>query len=104
MTTKKHEINTLEITPTAFPDLNKKLQQTPDHETTEIVVQRMKHKHIRLMQTMSEAEQIQYIMSQLTGLSDADLDELDAEDSAALSEIIFGYMKRYAQLAKEFMA
>jgi len=104
MSTKKHEPITLDITPTIFPELNKKLQQDPQHETTVITVARMKHKHIRLMQDMSEAKQIQFIMAELTGLNEIDLDELDAEDSAALSEIIFGFMRKYAELAKEFMA
>ncbi len=94
----------LEIMPTVFPDLNKKMEQSPDHETCEITVLRMKHKHIRNMQAMSEAKQLHYVMSELTGLTAKDLDELDAEDSAALSEIIFGYMKKYADVAKQMMA
>lgn len=92
---------TLQINPTVFEDFNKKNGLAADHVTTQIIVERMKHKHIRVMQAMKEADQIHYIMSQLTGLSQADLDELDAEDSAALSEIIFGFMKKYAMMARE---
>ena len=94
----------LEIMPTVFPDLNKQLNQTDDHETVEIAVQRMKHKHIRVMQSMSEDKQMHYILSELTGLSSRDLDELDAEDSAALTEVILGYIKKFAKLAQKMSA
>ena len=93
----------LKIAPTVFPDLNTKKGLEADQETSEIIVQRMKHKHIRQMQSMSEQKQIHYIMSELTGLSQKDIDELDIEDSAALSEIIFGFMKKYANIAKDLM-
>lgn len=103
MSKSKHQPIILEIVPTIFPVLNKKLDQDPAIETGSITVQRMKHKHIRKMQTLSDEEQVQYVMTELTGLSAEDIDELDAEDSAQLSEVIFGFMKKYAEIAKDFM-
>jgi len=91
----------IEITPTIFPQMNAKCNLPPDHKTSIISVKRLKHGHLRSMQRMNEADQIHYLMSQLTGLSQTDLDELDVEDSAKLSEVIFGFMRRYAQIAKE---
>lgn len=87
--------------PTAFPDYNKAHGLSEEHETKTLKVQRMKHKHFRKMQSMPEAKQIHYIMGELTGLSQNDIDELDAEDSAALSEVIFSFMKKYADIAKQ---
>ena len=91
------------VVPTVFPDLNKKNGYPDDHETSSIEVQRMKHKHFRKMQSMQEQKQIHYVMSALTGLSDNDLDELDVEDSAKLSEVIFSFMQHHAELAKKMM-
>lgn len=91
----------LDITPTIFVQYNKKANLPTDHLTSALTVQRLKHGHLRSMQRMDEGEQIHFLMSALTGLDQADLDELDIEDSAKLSEIIFGFMKRYAQIAKE---
>ena len=90
----------LEIRAKIFPDYNSKNDLPKDHEITELRVRRMKHKHLRKMQTMREDRQIHYIMSELTGLSSADLDELDIADSAALSRIIFNYMNEFADIAK----
>ena len=92
---------TIKIIPTVFPQLNAKSNLAADHQTTTITVKRLKHGHLRHMQRMNEGDQIHYLMSQLTGLSQDDLDELDVEDSAQLSETIFGFMRRYAQIAKE---
>tara|TARA_R110000868_G_scaffold78286_11_gene223650 strand:- start:395 stop:703 length:309 start_codon:yes stop_codon:yes gene_type:complete len=92
---------TIEIFPTVFPQLNAKNNLPADHETTSVVVKRLKHGHLRNLQRMGEEEQIHFLMGELTGLSQSDLDELDVEDSAKLSEAIFGFMKRYAQIAKE---
>ncbi|OGT45278.1 MAG: hypothetical protein A3E83_08410 [Gammaproteobacteria bacterium RIFCSPHIGHO2_12_FULL_41_20] len=93
---------TLNLTvPTVFPKHNVKQGLPVDHVTTSLEVARLKHKHFRKMQTMAEEQQIHYIMSELTGLSSDDVDELDAEDSAALSEIIFGFMKRYADISRK---
>lgn len=103
MSATKPNVIVLDIMPTVFPDLNKKLGYEADHETTKVTVQRMKHKHIRQMQTMSESKQMHFIMTELTGLSANDIDELDAEDSAALSEVIFGFMKKFAAIAKQMM-
>lgn len=91
----------IEIIPTIFPQLNMKNNFPADHQTTSISVKRLKHGHLRNLQRMDEGEQIHFLMSTLTGLTQSDLDELDVEDSAKLSEVIFGFMRRYAQIAKE---
>jgi hypothetical protein len=100
MTQQKDNV-ILEIMPTVFAQLNAKNELPADHETTTLSVKRLKHGHLRAMQRHNEEDQIHYLMTELTGLSQADLDELDAEDSAKLSEVIFGFMRRFAQIAKE---
>jgi len=92
---------TLEILPTVFPQHNLSNNLSNNHETTTLQVKRLKHGHLRAMQRLNEDEQIHFLMTELTGLSQTDLDELDAEDSAKLSEIIFNFMRRFAQVAKE---
>jgi hypothetical protein len=91
----------IDIYPTVFAELNAANNLPADHETKSVIVKRLKHGHLRNLQRMNEEDQIHFLMSTLTGLSQADLDELDVEDSAKLSETIFGFMKRYAQIAKE---
>jgi hypothetical protein len=94
----------LNIRPTIFIDLNKKNGLAADHHSTTITVNRLKHKHLRVMQKLAEVDQMNYILSELTGLSEVDLDELDAEDSAALTEVIFDFMKKYAEIARKMPA
>lgn len=91
---------TLEILPTIFPQFNSQLNLPADHRTTKLTVKRIKHGHLRALQKLNESDQIHFLMTELTGLSQNDLDELDVEDSAKLSEIIFGFMRRYADIAK----
>ncbi len=91
----------LEIMPTVFPQYNLSNNLPNQHETTSLQVKRLKHGHLRSMQRLNEEDQIHFLMTELTGLSQTDLDELDAEDSAKLSEVIFGFMRRFAQVAKE---
>lgn len=97
--TEKRTITLTLVVPTVFPKFNTRNHLDADHLTTSLEVSRMKHKHFRKMQTMPEAQQIHYIMSELTGLASDDIDELDAEDSAGLSKIIFGFMKGYADIS-----
>jgi len=91
----------IEIIPTSFPQFNTKNNLPADHKTAALSVKRLKHGHLRSMQRLNEEDQIHFLMTQLTGLTETDLDELDVEDSAKLSEVIFGFMRRYAQIAKE---
>ena len=90
--------------PTVFPKLNHAKGFTPDYVTHELIVQRMKHKHFRKLQNMREDQQLHYLMGELTGLSQDDIDELDAEDSATLSEILFGFMKKYAEISHKILS
>lgn len=92
---------TLDIMPTIFPMHNASQKLPADFLTTKLTIKRLKHGHLRNMQRLDENEQIHFLMTELTGLSQSDLDELDAEDSAKLSEVIFGFMRRFAQIAKE---
>lgn len=89
--------------PTVFEHYNRHNGIAPGTPVTDLEVKRMKYKHVRKMQTMKEEEQMNYIMRELTGLSQEDLDEVDAEDAAALFEIVFSYMQKYADIAKKAM-
>lgn len=91
----------VDIIPTVFPKFNAKNNLAMDHVTSTLTIARLKHGHLRAMQKMKETDHIHYLMSELTGLSQDDLDELDAEDSAKLSEVIFSFMKGYAKIAKD---
>ncbi len=108
MTTERKEVKdhiVLELAfPTVFPKYNSAKGFAPDHITDKLTVQRMKHKHFRKLQTMREEQQLHYLMGELTGLSQDDIDELDAEDSAALSEILFGFMKKYAEISHKILS
>lgn len=92
---------TIDIMPTIFTEYNVKNNLAPEHETTTLTIKRLKHGHLRAMQSINQEDQIHFLMSELTGLSQNDLDELDVEDSAKLSEVIFGFMQRFAKIAKE---
>lgn len=91
----------VEIFPTVFAQYNATQQLPLDYKTSSLTVKRLKHGHLRTMQTLNDAEQIHFLMTELTGLSQSDLDELDVEDSAKLSEVIFGFLRRYAKIAKD---
>ena len=97
----EHNEIVIDILPTVFPQHNAKNNLPPEHKTAALTVKRLKHGHLRTMQRQNEADQIHYLMAQLTGLAPTDLDELDVEDSAKLSEVIFGFMRRFAEIAKE---
>lgn len=98
---EKQDHVAIEIFPTVFPQHNSKNNLSSDHKTSSLSVKRLKHGHLRAMQRLNEEDQIHFLMSELTGLAQEDLDELDAEDSAKLSEVIFGFMKRFAQIARD---
>ena len=91
----------IEIFPTIFSQYNAKNNLPSDHQTKALNVKRLKHGHLRALQRLNEEDQIHFLMSELTGLTQTDLDELDAEDSAKLSEVIFSFMQRFAKMAKE---
>lgn len=87
------------VEPTIFPDLNKSQEQPENFARSEIQVSRLKYKHLRHMQTLSEDKQMTYAISSLTGLSNDDMDELDAEDAAKITTVIYGFMEKFMQLA-----
>lgn len=89
--------------PTVFPDLNRAESKSEDYARDTLKVERLKFKHFKKMQSMSDAEQMQYAICALTGLSETDLDELDAEDAAEITGVIYGYMQKYLDLAKKMM-
>lgn len=100
-TTVKKAIEIQLTVPTVFPDFNKLYNHQINHESLSIFVQPMKHKHFRKMETLPEPKKIHYLMQELTGLTQNDLDELDIDDSAELTKVIIGYMKKFVELAKE---
>ncbi len=92
------------VVPTVFPKFNAAKGLDATHTSDKLTVQRMKHKHFRILQTMSEAKQLHYLMCELTGLHQDDVDELDAEDSAMLSEVLFGFMQKYTEIAQKIIS
>ncbi len=87
--------------PTAFPEFNRLHHKSSDFESTSIFVAPMKQGHFRRMESLPEAKKIHFLMQELTGLSQNDLDELDIDDSAELTKVIINYMKKFVQITKE---
>src|SRR5579862_5262449 len=89
--------------PTIFPDLNAAEGKEPDYARDSISVSRLKYKHFRKMQHLDDAQQMQFAISTLTGLSENDVDELYAEDAAEITSVIYSFMQKYLTLAKKMM-
>lgn len=94
-------INVQLSAPTILLDLNKNEGLIDTHERDSIRVERMRYGHIKEMQTMSPELQVTWAIKKLTGLSDADIDQLYAEDAAEITKIIFSFVEKYFKLAKE---
>jgi len=88
---------------TIFPDLNQTEGKEENFARDSIAVSRLKQKHFKEMQKLDEAQQMQYAISVLTGLSANDVDELYAEDAAEITSVIYGFMHKYMALAKKMM-
>lgn len=91
------------IAPTVFPDLNKTEGKDANFARDSIAVSRLKYKHFKEMQHLSDAQQMQHAISALTGLTEIDIDELYAEDAAEITKVIYGFMQKYLALAKQMM-
>lgn len=91
------------IVPTILKDFNAAHNLPEAHETTQIKVQRLKYKHFRGLQTVSEQDQMHYAIMKLTGLTEDDLDELDAEDVAEITSIVYSFMEKFMKLAGKMM-
>lgn len=85
--------------PTVFADMNKASGKPEGHASTEVKVQRLKYKHFRSLQSVKDADQMHEALSKLTGLSYNDLDELDAEDAAEITSVVYGFMEKFMKLA-----
>ena len=70
--------------PTIFPDYNQKKHQAPDTLTTSLALERLRFKHLKLLQNVSPEEQLFRALGFMTGLSMGDIDELPADDAAVL--------------------
>lgn len=89
------------VVPTIFPELNAKEGKPSDYARTSINVSRLKFSHLRKMQSLSEDQQMLYALTNLTGLSESDLDELDAVDSASIMAVVYGFMENFFKLANK---
>ena len=90
--------------PTAFEDFNRSNGKTEDYVTTEIRVKRLKYKHFEKLQAIPSNRQMQYAISTLTGLSQGDIGELDADDAAEITKVIYGFMTKFMKLAGQMAA
>ena len=103
MSNTNHIIVTLSA-PTVFPDLNLKEGKDPTHARTELILHRLKFKHFKEMNKIPQEAQMIYAISELTGLSDDDIDELYAEDAGEITKRIVGFMQTFVDVAKNVMA
>ena len=90
--------------PTVFPELNQKEGFAADFARKELHIKRLKFKHFKEMNKMKPDEQMIYAISELSGLSENDIDELYAEDAGEITKTIIGFMKTFVDVAKEIMA
>ena len=104
MTQTTNNYVTIQLTiPTVLADLNQANDLPADHLTQEIQIQRLKYKHFRGLQSVPEAEQMHYAIMKLSGLSEPDLDELDAEDVAEITSTVYSFMEKFMKLAGKMM-
>lgn len=89
---------------TVFPDLNEAEGKARDFARDELWLARLKFKHFKEMNKLEQDEQMIYAISELTGLSHNDIDELYAEDAGKIVEHIIGFMKGFVNVAKDIMA
>ena len=90
--------------PTVFADLNRKEGKEPDYARHELTLQRLKFKHFKAMNNIAQEKQMTYAISELTGLSDDDIDELYAEDAGEITKRIVGFMQSFVDVAKNVMS
>lgn len=98
--------NTIKVqlsAPTVFPGLNHKQGKENGFARSEIEIKRLKFKHFKKLNEIKQEEQMIYAISELTGLSAEDIDELYAEDAGAITKVIIGFMKGFMDIAKDVM-
>lgn len=96
---------TIQLTaPTVFADLNAKQELDADHARSEVQVSRLKFKTFRAMSALPEERQMMFAISELTGLSENDIDELYTEDAAAITQQIIGFMQSFIDITKRMMS
>lgn len=101
---QEHKSDAIEVQleiPTVFKDLNEKEGKDIGFKRTSIQVSRLKFKHLKKMQALTEDEQTMYALTMLTNLSESDLDELDAVDSANIMNVVYGFMENFFKLANK---
>lgn len=101
---KKADFVTVKLTaPTVFSDLNAKEEKDSDFARDEVIVRRLKFKVFREMNKLPEDKQIIFAITKLTGLSEADVDELYAEDAAYITKEIIGFMQAFIDITKNLL-
>ncbi len=88
---------------TVFPDLNQSKGLSAKHITTEIPLKELKYKNLKEMQRIKPEQHMTYIMMILTGLTEQDLDELSADDSAELIGIVHKIIGKHIELGKNLL-
>jgi len=89
--------------PTIFADFNEANGHDDNHFCKEVRVQRLKFKHFKQLQSVNEKEQMFEALSLLTGLSQDDIGELDAEDAAEITSVVYGFMEKFMKVARKMM-
>jgi hypothetical protein len=89
--------------PTVFPDLNRKEGKEEGASRNEIEIKRLKFKHFKKLNDINPEEQMVYAITELTGLSESDIDELYAEDAGAITKVIIGFMQSFMDIAKNVL-
>ncbi len=97
-----HSAITLKLSaPTIFPDLNESEGADAQFAREVLTIHRLKFKHMKTLQKIDDEQQMIQLISKLTGLSEGDIDELYAEDAAEITAVVFGFMKKYIELAQK---
>lgn len=89
--------------PTIFPDFNMKQGKDANFSISEIKLNSLKYKHFREVIKFPEEDQMHQLMLAMTGFTENDVGELNPNDAAGISQIIFEAMKSYFELGQKII-
>lgn len=87
-------------TATIFSDFNKRMRKEEGFKLSQLILQPIKYKHIKELHTIKPEDHMTYLMSQITGLAESDVEEMMADDAAELIKLIYKSLDKHIELSK----
>ncbi|ALA23614.1 hypothetical protein AVI51_09950 [Piscirickettsia salmonis] len=84
-----------------LPSLNVKEGKDQEFSRNELNLKAIKYKDFRKVMLLPEEDQMHTMMKIVSGLSEDDIGELSAEDTAEISEYVFESIHKYVQLGQK---